>query len=489
MAETRPNFILVMADQLRGDAVGMDGNFVTQTPNIDALMSRGTRFSHAYTACPSCLPTRATLWTGMNQWHTGLLGMGRGQGPIPNDFPHTLPGELVKASYFAQMVGKGHFSPQRALMGFSATELDESGRVESEGFVDDYRMWWSANAPRDVTPDDHGIDWNAWQARPWHTAEHLHPTAWTMTRSLEFLRTRPKDQPFFLNISFARPHSPYVPPQAYWDMYENMLTPPAYIGNWTQIYDRPDDPLDPNAWRAVLTPEQIHRAKVGYFGEISFIDAQLGRLTNWMRRFQPQAYYNTYFIFLSDHGDMLGDHHLLRKTYAYEGSARVPLVISPPYSRSAARRVAGEVVELRDVMPTILDMAGVPCPSTVDGASLVPLMNGPAADWRAYLHGEHCNAYGAVQEMQYVTDGLRKFIWLPRINREQYFNLETDPGECFDRINDPSMQSEIATWRDRLTAELSARNCGWVIDGHPFCPSDEPLISPYKTKRYIGEEI
>jgi arylsulfatase A-like enzyme len=488
MAEAHPHFILIMADQLRSDAVGMDGNRLVQTPNIDSLAARGTRFNHAYSACPSCIPARATLWTGMNQWHTGILGMGRGQGPMPDDFPHTLPGELVKAGYFAQLIGKGHFHPQRATMGFSATELDESGRVESEGFICDYRRWWLDHAPPEITPDDHGIGWNAWQARPWHAAEHLHPTAWTMGRALEFLRTRPKDQPFFLNISFARPHSPYVPPQAYWDMYANAPTPPAQIGNWTHIHDRPGEIIEPDAWRAMLSPEQIHRARAGYYGEISFIDAQLGRLFNWMQRFDADAYRNTCFIFLSDHGDMLGDHHLLRKTYGYEGSARVPLVIRPPAGRRPDRPLAEEVVELRDIMPTILEMAGVPCPPTVDGRSLLPLLNAPAPDWRAYLHGEHSTCYADVQEMHYVTDGRRKFIWLPRIGREQYFHLEADPGECFDRIDDPACQSEITVWRHRLTAELAARNCGWTQNGRPFCPNDDPLISPYITRRYTGRD-
>ena len=86
----RPNLILIMADQMRGDCLGADGNTYIETPNLDFLAANGTRFRHAYTACPSCTPARATLMTGMNQWHTGILGMGRGQGPMPNDFPFNV---------------------------------------------------------------------------------------------------------------------------------------------------------------------------------------------------------------------------------------------------------------------------------------------------------------------------------------------------------------------------------------------------------------
>ncbi len=493
-----------MADQWRGDALGLDGNPIVQTPNLDALGGGGgtrgsagtdggggTRFSHAYSACPSCIPARASLWTGLNQWHTGILGMGAGQGPIPDDFRHTLPGELVKAGYFAQLVGKGHFHPQRATMGFSAAALDESGRIESPGFTDDYRPWWREHAPAGVTPDDHGIGWNAWQARPWHAAEHLHPTAWTMTRAIEFLRDRPADQPFFLNISFARPHSPYVPPQAYWDMYINAPTGEPAIGDWTGIHDRPGAIPHPEAWRAILSPEKIHRARAGYYGEISFIDAQVGRLFNWMHRFAPEVMRNTCFIFLSDHGDMLGDHHLWRKTYAYEGSARIPLVIRPAPSlmgKGPIRPLAEEVVELRDIMPTLLDLAGVEAPPHLDGSSLVPLLGAPPADggWRTHIHGEHCACYAMEQEMHYVTDGRRKFIWLPRIGREQFFDLDADPRECTDRIADPAKQAEIGLWRARLAADLAERDCGWTRAGRPHCPDEAPLVSPYRDKRYEG---
>jgi arylsulfatase A-like enzyme len=369
-------------------------------------------------------------------------------------------------------------------MGFETAELDESGRIESKNFEDDYRSWFYAHAPEGVTPDDHGIDWNAWQARQWHSEEHLHPTSWTMMRALNFLQNRDMQKPFFLNISFARPHSPYVPAEPYWEMYKDGSTPPPYVGDWSSMNDFPT--ADPNAWRGKLTDLQVHRGRAGYYGEISFIDAQIGRLTNWMERFQGGAFSNTCIIFTSDHGDMVGDHYLWRKTYAYEGSARVPFIVVPPSGRRADRKVADEVVELRDIMPTLLDIAGVPIPKTVDGRSVANLLHTPDKDWRTYIHGEHCEAYGPSQEMQYVTDGKKKFIWLPRINVEQFFDLETDPGECKNLINVSSQQTLIAQWRKYLTEELASRDCGWVKDGKPYCPDNKPLISVYKNKRWTG---
>jgi len=179
--------------------------------------------------------------------------MGRGQGPIPNDFPHTLAAELTKAGYRTHLVGKGHFHPQRAAMGFETMELDESGRMPDS----DHRLWFAENAPDGVTPDDHGVDWNSWHARPWHTEEHLHPTCWTMTRALEFLNRHDHERPFFLNISFARPHSPYVPPAHYFDMYYRGSLPEPHVGEWAAMHDDPETAKDPNAWRGKMTGQRV----------------------------------------------------------------------------------------------------------------------------------------------------------------------------------------------------------------------------------------
>jgi arylsulfatase A-like enzyme len=208
---------------------------------------------------------------------------------------------------------------------------------------------------------------------------------------------------------------------------------------------------------------------------------------NWMSRFQGEALAESWIVFTSDHGDMQGDHHLWRKTYAYEGSSRIPLLVVPPRRMGlAARQVADEVVELRDVMPTLLEAAGLPIPRTVDGQGLLPLLRSAASEWRTYIHGEHCTCYTTEQEMQYVTDGRRKYVWLPRTGREQFFDLGHDPGELHDLIGDPARQAEIATWRGYLVHELAARDCGWVRDGVPFCTPDEPLVSPYKDVRWQG---
>jgi arylsulfatase A-like enzyme len=144
-------------------------------------------------------------------------------------------------------------------------------------------------------------------------------------------------------------------------------------------------------------------------------------------------------------------------------------------------------VELRDIMPTLLEAAGVDIPRTVDGSNLLPLLDAEAASWREYIHGEHCTCYSREQEMQYVTDGKRKFVWLPRLGIEQFFDLEEDPGECTNLAATGDRVDEVENFRKFLTAELESRNCGWVRDGRPYCPpGDDPLVSPYRDKRWTG---
>ncbi len=487
MPEDKPNVILITADQMRGDCLSADGHPVVDTPHLDHLASNGTRFRCAYTAVPSCIPARATLMTGLSQWHTGVLGMGRGQGGFPNDFPHTLAGDLADSGYQTHLVGKGHFNPQRASMGFQSRELDESGRLRQNGQRDEYRQWFDREKKRDISPDDHGVDWNSWIGRPWHTEEHLHPTAWTMTRSLHFLANRDFTRPFFLNISFARPHSPYVPPRSFFEMYDRQKTPKPYVGDWAHMHDRPNEAANINAWRGKQSAFRIRRARAGYYGEISFIDSQIGRLRNWLSRHQPETARNVWILFTSDHGDMVGDHHLWRKTYAYEGSARIPMIVSPPPRLRRCLPVSDKPVELRDIMPTILDAADVEPPSYLDGRSLLPLMRGEQTEWRPYIHGEHSACYSREQEMHYVTDGKRKYIWLPLIDTEQFFDLEEDPGELNDLSDQPERADEFRLWRGRLIQELEARECGWTKDGDLHSPEDgQPLVSPWRNVRYTG---
>ena len=478
---SQPNIIFILVDQMRWDCLGANGNSQIETPYLDYIASRGTNFTKCYSTVPSCLPARAMLFTGMNQWETGILGMGRGQGEIPNNYPTTLPLELEKAGYRTHLAGKGHFSPQRTGIGFQTSELDESGRMTDPNNPDDYRIWFDENKTAPITPDDHGVFWNSWMSRPWHTEEYLHPSAWTTSAAIQFLKEQEgSKQPFFLNLSFARPHSPFVPPQTYWELYKDEDLGLPKIGDWAACHDVPEDAANPNAWRGKQSDKRCRRAKQGYYGEISFIDAQIGRLWNYIERYQYDLFDNTIFIFSSDHGEMLGDHNLWRKTYAYEGSTHVPLIITLP-ERMQQNKTCDAVIGLQDMMPSILDLANVNSQAEMNGHSITPCLNNSTHQVRDYIHGEHAQCYQAVQEMQFVTDGKRKFIWLPHTNEKQFFDLEKDPYECQNLYAVAEVQEEVHLWEQRLIKSLEERNCHWVKDGVLcFDKTHWPLISPHK---------
>lgn len=477
------NVILIMTDQHRADAMGCYGNRVVETPNLDWLASQGTRFTHAYSPSPSCVPARASLLTGLDPWHTGILGMGRGQGPMGVGFDYTLPGALADAGYQTFGVGKMHFYPQRARNGFHETVLDESGRKEDPDFVSDYRSWFlqQRSGPYDI--DDHGIGWNSWMARPYHAPEALHPTTWTVNEAISFVERRDPTKPFFLKVSFARPHSPYDPPSYYFDLYRDKEIPEPYRGNWDQLHNDPREALKPDAWRGVQSPEAIRRARQGYYGSITFIDHQLGRLISFLQKkglFDP-----TLFVFLSDHGDMLGDHHLWRKTYAYEGSARIPLIVKPPvnWQEPVCKEVSHPVI-IQDVMPTILDFLDMEVKRELDGISMKGLIRGEKAHDRTYIHGEHSTCYSEEQEMQFLTDGKIKYIWFPRLGAEQLFDLQADLSESIDLAPLPEWHDVLAVWRQRMVQRLASRDLGLTEGDQLVSQAGKPfIVSPYYKKR------
>lgn len=442
----QPNLLLITTDQQRGDCLGCDGHPCLETPYLDELAEGGFRFQHAYTAVPSCTPARAGILTGMDQWNHGRLTM---TGSDALEYPATLPGELTKAGYQTQAIGKMHFAPQRRLYGFQNLILDESGRRSGE-FISDYDRYFERFKEGEYGYRDHSVDWNSWMARPTHLPEHLHPTYWTAEEAIWFLQQRDTTKPFFLWMSFARPHSPYDAPETYFDMYlDHPNMPMPAIGDWADRFD--ERIADVNAATTHRSDIEIRRARAGYYGNITFIDHQIGRVFYEMRRHQREVWDNTVIVFTSDHGDMMGDHHHWRKTYGYEPSARVPFLMRLPQSFGVKNNVVmDQPIELRDIMPTLLDCAGAPIPETVDGESLLRLARGQGNGWRDFVQGEHTESYRTELAMQYVTDGHEKYIWFHYTDEELFFNLDEDPLECRNLAADPAWQERKGLWRKRL---------------------------------------
>lgn len=468
----QPHVVFITCDQLRGDALGCYGHPVVETPHLDMLAADGLRFTRAYSAVPSCIAARAAILTGMAQARHGRVGY---QDGVPFTYPHTLPGTLAAAGYHTQGVGKMHFSPARNLCGFHNVVLHdgylhcERKAQKNYALVDDYTPWLQERAGSDADLILHGMNANAWVARPWPYHEAWHPTTWATTMAIDFLRRRDPTRPFFLWLSYVRPHPPLDPPQAYFDQYITQEFPEVPIGDWADteaVMTRVDGDI------GYMGARQLHRARAAYYAQITHIDHQIGRLLEYL--IEHEVLQNTLIVFTSDHGELLGDHHLFRKVVPYEGSARVPLIIRPPrtWQHLARGTVVAQVAELRDCMPTMLDACGVEIPATVDGRSLWPFMRGEAPAWREYLHGEH--AYGERSSHYIVTDRW-KYIWFSADGREQCFDLQTDPDECHDCSRDPGRAEVMAWCRARLIEELTGREEGYtdgtrLIAGRPARP-------------------
>ena len=448
----KPNILLLMADQLRGDCLGIDGNNVIQTPNLDQLAHEGIYFRHAYSSTPSCTPARAALLTGLSPWHHGMLGYGR----IAEHYPREMPRLLTQAGYYSAVIGKCHYSPQRGLHGFNLGILDESGRIENLDFRSDYRAWFWSIAPT-LNPDQTGLGWNDYRGAPYALPEELHPTRWVGDTAVRFIRSYHEPEPFFLKVSFERPHSPYDPPKRFWKEYEKADLPKAKVGNWAAKYASRSD-SSYQIWHGDLGPQQVRQSRQGYYGNVTFVDEQIGLIVAALK--QRNLLEETFIFFLSDHGDMTGDNNLWRKSYAYEPSARIAMLMRWPEGMftTTRGRQSQHPVEIRDVLPTLLDVADSPqSPEVLDGQSLLDIVRG-AATWREYIDLEHDLDYHDPRvHWNALTDGRTKYIFHTLHGEEQLFDLQRDPHELNDLTSEPESVKTLDLWRNRLIAQLQER--------------------------------
>lgn len=250
-------------------------------------------------------------------------------------------------------------------------------------------------------------------------------------------------------------------PACYFDLYRDQkLTPPA-LGDWEddealrregRIFDSGTGPID---------PALIRQAQVGYYACITHLDHQIGRLLQALMEYELAE--NTVVLFVADHGEELCDHHRFRKALPYEGSCRIPLILSgnPALTGITPHTVCHGLAELRDILPTLLDIAGGTVPETVEGTSLLPAARGDGK-LRDWLHGEH--SYGESSNHFIVTQR-DKYCWFSATGREQYFQLDRDPHELHDRIAEPRCRERIEELRAHLIHALKDRPEGFVQNG------------------------
>jgi len=449
----QPNVLLISTDHWPASLLGCAGHPAIQTPTLDQLAANGIRFTNAYAECPVCIPARRTLMTGTTPRTHGDRVFHETM-PMP-DLP-TLAATFGNAGYQTFGVGKLHVYPQRDRIGFDDVILDEEGR-QIYGVVDDYELFLGDQgyAGRYF---EHAMSNNEYSYRPWFLPEETHPTNWAANQMCRVIKRKDPTRPAFWYLSFRHPHPPLLPTQSYRDLYCDMEvdidTP--FFGSWTKA-DNPCFSLQTGFARGQkYNREQTHGARLAFYALCTQIDHQLRVVIGTLR--EEGLLDNTIICFTSDHGDMLGNHGLWAKRLFYENSANVPMLLMGVQDdeRVGHHRTDDRLVGWQDIMPTLLDLADIEIPTSVEGISML------SEQHREFFYGE---VGEGSQATRMIRDQRFKLIYYSAGNVRQLFDLEDDPEELVNLADSPD-HAEIL---DRLTRILISHLYGndevWVQDG------------------------
>jgi choline-sulfatase len=417
MGDDKPNILIVMVDQLAPAFLPIHGHRLVKAPNLEALAREGIVFDSAYCNSPLCSPSRAVFMTGRLPSNSGVYD---NAAEFRADIP-TYAHHLRHLGYRTILSGKMHFCGPDQLHGFEE-------RLTTDIYPADYG--W--------TPDwDHPLERPDWyhnmnsvtQAGLCVRTNQLDfddEVTFTASRALYEIARSNDERPFLLVASLTHPHDPFAIPERYWNLYrdDDIDMPGPAVAR---------DKLDPHSLRIrhvcamdaqEIADRHIRDARHAYYGAISYVDENLGKLMSALRDTKLAS--DTIVLFLSDHGEMLGERGLWFKMNFFEGGARVPLVISAP-GRFAPGRVAASV-SLVDILPTLVDLAGGDSTAlgpSVDGRSLVGRLRGE--DGHDEVIGEYL-AESAIAPMVMIRRGVWKFIHSAP-DPDQLYDVSADPGE------------------------------------------------------------
>ena len=418
---THPNILIVMVDQLNGTLFPDGPADWLHAPHLKALAARSVRFANSYTASPLCAPARASFMSGQLPSRTGVYD---NAAEFASSIP-TYAHHLRRAGYQTCLSGKMHFVGPDQLHGFEQ-RLTTDIYPADFGWTPDYRKpgeridWWYHNM---------GSVTGAGVAEITNQMEYDDEVAFAAEQKLYDLARGKDDRPWCLTVSFTHPHDPYVARRKYWDMYADCahLQPAMPALPYDDHDPHAQRIFDANDWRNFnITEGDIARSRRAYFANISYLDDKIGSILDVLERTGQEAI----VVFVSDHGDMLGERGLWFKMNFYEGSARVPLMIAAP---GLAPGLVSDPVSTIDLCPTLCDLAGVSMAEVMpwtDGESLVPLAHGRRRTSPVAME------YAAEASITPLV-GLRQGRW-------KYTNCAADPEHLFDLDADPQEMTNLA---------------------------------------------
>ncbi|MCA9203298.1 MAG: sulfatase [Planctomycetales bacterium] len=452
----KTNVLFIISDDLNCD-LHCYGHEQVRSPNIDRLAKRGVRFERAYCQFPLCSPSRTSMLTGRRPDATRILTNSR-PGPLSNDYtgtPHfrenipdtvTLPQLFRQHGYTAARIGKLYHYGVPTQIGTSGLDdpaswdfvVNPSGRDKAE-----------ENKVFSLTPGRYGGSLS-WLASEGTDAEQTDGLIATSAISL-LEQYKSEATPFFLAVGFFRPHTPYVAPKNYFESYptdgialpklsadDQSRVPPAAYASAKKEQEKMDDPLRREAIQA-------------YWASIEFMDAQVGRVLDALDRLELDD--NTIVVFTSDHGYHMYDHGLWQKQSLFENSARVPLIVAAPGAKGRGKATES-LAELVDLYPTLADLCGLPAPDYLDGNSQRPVLDDPrtAVKDAAFTQVRRGQSHG----YSIRTPRWRYMLWADGDDGEQLFDMQADPSEAKNLVDDARYASTVAELKQRVLAYAKA---------------------------------
>jgi len=432
----RANVLLIMTDQHRKDAIGAYGNPAIKTPNLDALAAGGVRFDNCWVQHAACMPSRACIFTGRYPMAHRVRSNGV---PLP-EHETTMAHVFARSGYRTGGAGKFHFLPHypyrsplpmmethpKPYYGFQEFHLGEDGRSG------EHWVWIQRNHPEHHKAPDHKIPLE------------LHNSYWSASHTIDFMRKcAGKGESFFAFCSFVDPHHSYNPPSPYREMYrkEDMPEPMARKG---ELDDKPPKLKAARKRREGVRGDVAYN-RTQYYGEVTFVDDSIGRILKTLDELHLRD--STLIVFLSDHGDMLGDHGLYFKGLAYPESANVPLIFNWPGHFSGGKVIDGIMQEI-DVLPTILDLVGLTTPPGVQGRSQAKLLTTPSTETGyEYAYLEHAGSDYTLRSLKW------RFTLYPGKEYGELYDIENDPHEFVNLWDDERFEN----LKGDLTQKLLAR--------------------------------
>ncbi len=434
------NVLFIAADDMNND-LGCYGHPSVKTPHLDKLAASGVRFDRAYCQFPLCSPSRSSLMTGLRPDTTRVFDL---QYHFRQGLPDvvTLSQCFSRQGYYAARVGKIYHYGNPGDIGTSGLDdpaswqefFNPAGRDKTtlESDIINYTPKRGLGSSLSLLADATGKDED-------------HTDGKVATQAVALLEKH-KDRPFFLAVGFYKPHCPYIAPKKYFDLYplEKVTLPEIAPGYRDTV---PAPALASTApWPNMgVTTAQAREAKQAYHATISFVDAQVGRVLETLDRLGLRE--KTIVVFWSDHGYHLGEHGLWMKQSCFEESARVPLLISVPGGKGAGKSCL-RTVELVDLYPTLADLAGIPAPAGLEGASLRPLLENPVAAWKRPAFTQVWRNGFSGHSVR--TERWRYTEWDGGARGRELYDHGSDPQELHNLAGDPAQAAVIAEMKGLL---------------------------------------